>query len=281
MFYGNKLIKKTFLNIFGVIYKLINYLLAAKKRRPTPRMRSQMSKIFISYSRRDAKIAEHLYSDLKADGHNPWIDTNDLLPGDIFDERIYEEIKTCDYFIALISTESLNNRGYVLREIRMALDVLEEIPYGKRFLIPVRLDDCHPKDKTLARIHWVDIFPEYTSGFKRISAAIDQETCTDLQSYSKVGILAPAQLSTWDDQRLFVYFSEELWSESINRAERDFEGFDETGLMQLVHERAIDKARAFAKVNGVFEAWQRYEEKRFRESHNQANSADAKGRAVD
>jgi len=219
-----------------------------------------MSRLFISYSRRDAEIARRLYSDLKVDGHIPWIDTEDLLPGDKFHERIFEEIKTCDYFLALISTESLNNRGYVLREIRMALDVLEVLPFGQRFLIPVRINDCHPRDITLAGIQWVDIFPDYSSGFKRLSAAIGQAEGAELQLYSKVGIAAPAQLNSWSDQHLFVYFAEELWPEAINRAERDFENIDEPDRPNLVRERAIEKARAFANVHGVFEAWQRYEE---------------------
>jgi hypothetical protein len=118
-------------------------------------------------------------------------------------------------------------------------------------------------------------------GYTQIILAIGQEKYSNFKSYSEHGILVPTQLSSWDDQRLFVYFSEELWPEAINRAERDFEDFDEPDRMRLVHERVIDKARVFARVNGVFGAWQQYETKRSIKSHNKANSADAKSRAAD
>jgi hypothetical protein len=101
-----------------------------------------MSRVFISYAHDDYEVAQQLYRDLAAAGHSPWIDKEDLVPGDDWRHSIAEEIRSCKYFVALISSQSLGKRGFVQKELRLALEVLEESPIDHRFLIPVRLNDC-------------------------------------------------------------------------------------------------------------------------------------------
>jgi hypothetical protein len=63
-------------------------------------------------------------------------------------------------------------RGYVQREMKMALDAWEELPEGTIHTIPVRLDDCVVPEQ-FRRYHWANLFEP--SGFDRIVRAIRTE----------------------------------------------------------------------------------------------------------
>ena len=125
--------------------------------------------IFISYSREDQNIAKKLYSDIQSAGMTPWLDLNDLLPGQNWKAVIKEKIIESEFFIALLSLNSLSKKGFVHKEIKIALDLLDERPTPSSiFLIPVRINDCKPLDEKLQDLHWVDIFPSYENGLSKI-----------------------------------------------------------------------------------------------------------------
>ncbi len=126
------------------------------------------TKVFISYAREDADMANRVYSDLKAHGVEPWLDTVDLLPGARWKTAVAGAVRECRYFLALMSSSSVNKRGYVQKELRHALDVLDELPQTEIFLIPVRLDECRPSHERLADLNWVDLFTSYDEGMERI-----------------------------------------------------------------------------------------------------------------
>jgi TIR domain/Effector-associated domain 1 len=114
-------------------------------------------RIFLCHALEDKPAARDLYDKLRADGLNPWIDDRDIPPGTDWNAEIRRVIRHSDYFLALISTESVNKRGYAQREIVRALSTAEEMPEGKAFIIPVRLDDCQVPDR-LATWQYVNLF---------------------------------------------------------------------------------------------------------------------------
>ena len=59
------------------------------------------TKVFISYGREDEKHALKLYQGLKNIGAEPWLDSENLLPGQNWKTVISKAIRECDYFIAL------------------------------------------------------------------------------------------------------------------------------------------------------------------------------------
>jgi hypothetical protein len=126
----------------------------------------------MSYAREDATIAKKLYYDLKAVGVVPWLDVIDLLPGERWKPAISRAILNSTYFLALLSSSSVNKRGYVQRELRQALDILGEFPDSEVFLIPVRLDECRPVNEELSELNWVDLFPAYEAGVERILSVL-------------------------------------------------------------------------------------------------------------
>lgn len=130
--------------------------------------RREASKVFISYARENLGEAMRLYADLQRAGIDPWIDREDLLPGQKWKFAITRAIRESKFFIALMSQASLTKQGYVQKELREALELLDEIPEDQIFVIPVRLDDCHPSHPQLKELHRVDLFPVWEAGMQRV-----------------------------------------------------------------------------------------------------------------
>lgn len=65
-----------------------------------------------------------------------------LKPGEIWEDRLRNAISSAKYFIPLFSKASVQKTGYVQSEFRQALSRLSQIPAGKIFVIPVRVEDC-------------------------------------------------------------------------------------------------------------------------------------------
>jgi tetratricopeptide (TPR) repeat protein len=137
-------------------------------------LREQSDKtIFISYTREDSEAANRLYNDLKVAGLDPWLDTQSLLGGQNWKIAIKEAIKNSRYFIPLLSSNSVEKVGYVQKELKEALEVLDEFPKSKIFVIPVRINECNVNDEKLKELHIVDLFPDWESGVKQILKSMD------------------------------------------------------------------------------------------------------------
>ena len=74
-------------------------------------MNQQNSKIFLSYAREDMSMAKQLYNDLRRYGLDVWLDTESLLPGDRWKDKIQDAIENSNYFISLLSTRSIKEVG--------------------------------------------------------------------------------------------------------------------------------------------------------------------------
>ena len=125
-------------------------------------------KVFISYAREDKSFASRLSRDLQLSGVQTWVDFQDLVPGQPWEVAITKAISECSYFIAVLSSRSIGKRGYVQKEIRLALAIADEYPEGRIFIIPVRLDECEPSFEGLRRLHRADLFPAYPEGLRQL-----------------------------------------------------------------------------------------------------------------
>ncbi len=128
--------------------------------------------LFLSYAREDYDIARKLYQSLSKNGYHVWLDRESLIPGQNWRIEIAKAIRESQAFIALLSNNSINKRGYVQKELSLGLEVLDEIPPSKIYLIPVRLESCAPKHARLNDLHWVDLFPNFESGLSKLIFAI-------------------------------------------------------------------------------------------------------------
>jgi TIR domain/SIR2-like domain len=138
----------------------------------------QNQNIFISYAREDEQAAQRLYSELKQRGVEPWLDKESLLPGQIWRDEISKAIRNSRYFIAILSSNSVERRGYVQKELKEALDILDKLSQSKIFVIPVRLDECNVSHRKVNVLHIVDLFPNWRQGFEKVLKAMGIENVT-------------------------------------------------------------------------------------------------------
>lgn len=110
-----------------------------------------------------------LYGRLRTSSFVPWLDEEDLLPGQRWEDEIPKAVRNSDVVIVCLSRASINKRGYVQKEIKYALDVADEQPEGSIFLIPLRLEDCEVPG-SLCSNQWVDYFKP--SGYERLLKAL-------------------------------------------------------------------------------------------------------------
>jgi formylglycine-generating enzyme required for sulfatase activity len=126
---------------------------------------------FISYAREKLDAAQRLYDDLKRAGVDPWLDVKSLRGGAPISATIKRAIKSCRYFIVLLSAESVKV-SYVNRELREALERLGDFPETDVYLIPVRLEDVQPAQEALENLNWINMFPSWDDGLREILISI-------------------------------------------------------------------------------------------------------------
>lgn len=124
-------------------------------------------KVFISYAREDSETAQRLYDDLKKAGVELSFDRESLTPGQDWKLEIRKALKESTFFLALISSKSTDKEGFTQKELKRALDMLDEKPEGDIFIIPVRVDDC-PVSVRLQNYQWIDLFPSYSDGLNKL-----------------------------------------------------------------------------------------------------------------
>lgn len=129
-------------------------------------------RIFISYACEDLEKALSLYEDLKKANCDPWIDQKNLLPGEPWKIIIRETIKTCDFFLACLSSKSVSKIGFFQTELKDSYEIMKQYPSENIFLIPIRFEDCDVPIE-VKEYHWVDILEK--DGFTKLLEAIQKE----------------------------------------------------------------------------------------------------------
>ena len=129
--------------------------------------------IFISYAKEDVETARIVCQNLKNAGMEPWFDEISLLPGHNWKLEIKSAIKKSRYFLALLSKNSVNHKGFVNKEIAEAIEIVHEYPDSSIFIIPVRIDNCKPSHEKLSELNWVYLFPSFEKGMKKIFLALN------------------------------------------------------------------------------------------------------------
>jgi cell wall-associated NlpC family hydrolase len=122
-------------------------------------------RIFLCHSSADKEAVRSLYGRLKADGLNPWLDEEDLLPGVLWENEIPIAVRDSKYVLVCLSRSSTTKKGFINKEIKFALDVADLQPEGAIYLIPLRLEQCDVPDR-LAKWQWVDYFRP--NGYERL-----------------------------------------------------------------------------------------------------------------
>jgi hypothetical protein len=128
--------------------------------------------VFVAYVEEDLALVRRICDSLREAGCIPWLDKEKLLPGQNWARSIERAIEISDVFVACFSRRSLAKRGQFQCELRWAMDCSRRVPLEETFLVPVRLEACAVPKKISDQVQYVDLFPDWDRGIRRLVRAI-------------------------------------------------------------------------------------------------------------
>lgn len=127
-----------------------------------------MTKVFISYSRKDFPFVKRLAADLKEAGVDVWYDMSNLGVGSRWRAEIETAIKTCQFVIVVLSPDSINSE-WVEREFLFASNLGRQI-------LPLMYRPCE-LPLNYVNINCIDVQGRnYKKSFQNILDALNQPT---------------------------------------------------------------------------------------------------------
>jgi hypothetical protein len=130
---------------------------------------------FIAYVEEEYESAERLYHDLAANGVRPWLDKVKLMPGQNWPRAIDRAIGISDFFIPCFSRRSVSKKGQFQSELRYALECASRLPLDDVYIVPVRLEECRVPARITQHLQYVDLFPDWDRGVRRVIETIDRQ----------------------------------------------------------------------------------------------------------
>lgn len=127
-------------------------------------------RIFLSYATEDREKVNPIHQQLANTGLRPWIDYKDIVGGEDWDRSIKQAIHNAPIFIACLSQNSVNKRGFIQREVNQALDIAQEMLPQDIYIIPLMLENCEMPER-LARYQAVRLYE--ADGWSRLFNAIE------------------------------------------------------------------------------------------------------------
>ncbi len=110
-----------------------------------------------------------MYRTLKRRGVQPWLDAEDLIPGQNWEVEIPKALLSSDAIVICLTPNSVDKEGYVQKEIKFALDKAMEMPDGRIFIILARLEDCE-LPFSLSKYHAVNLHEK--DGYTKLMQAL-------------------------------------------------------------------------------------------------------------
>ena len=158
-------------------------------------------RIFLCHASGDKPAVRRLYHRLLTDGFEPWLDEENLIPGQKWALEIPKAVRSADVIIICLSHKSFASNGFVRDEIGLALEVAGQQPEGTIFLIPLRLEEC-PVPEELGQLHWVNYFKK--QGYQHLLRALKiraqakyrpvEQPSPEISEIEEVDHLAPKQV---------------------------------------------------------------------------------------
>lgn len=173
--------------------QFVNDLLAPSSRKKQPRLSQRRStrltepiapsvssgtsittlplKVFLCHASEDKPRVRRLYQRLSADGYDPWLDEKKLLPGHNWKQEIKKALRASDAAVVCFSRTAVTKNGFVHVEVREILELAATRPFGRVFLIPVRINDCELPDEISSNYHRVDLYRPH--GYRDLRRSLD------------------------------------------------------------------------------------------------------------
>src|SRR6266567_4599763 len=168
-------------------------------------MRKKTFDVFVCYSHRDKKLVEIIAETLKQRGVNVWYDEWEMRPGSVLHRSILKGIENADYFLVIISENSINS-SWVEYELSSAM--IEEIEKQHVKVIPsiagnieykqlpsdLRAKYCLDFRNLLAFLKSIDALVDLVKPQRRVRQELltrlrnpenrDEKTIQELQNYA-------------------------------------------------------------------------------------------------
>jgi predicted Zn finger-like uncharacterized protein len=128
--------------------------------------------VFLCHSSGDKETVRKWYLELHKEGFHPWLDVENLLPGQRWEIEIPKAVKESNVVLVCLSKSSITKKGYVQKEIKFALDRAEEMPEGAIYIIPAKLEECNLPERLS---HWqcVNLYEE--NGYQKLLKTLHLE----------------------------------------------------------------------------------------------------------
>jgi len=118
-----------------------------------------MTRVFVSYSRKDQEFVLRLVNDLRKQGVPLWLDQQDIKPGERWDRAIERALDNATHLLLILSKHSTDSDN-VRDEVDIAID-------DKKLVVPVIIDDCKPPLR-VRRMQFTDFRTDYSDALNRL-----------------------------------------------------------------------------------------------------------------
>lgn len=208
-------------------------------------------KVFLCHAHADREPVRGLYTRLKREGVDVWLDKEKLLPGSDWEYEIRKAVREADVVVVCLSKQ-FNQSGFRQKEVRIALDAALEKPEGEIFIIPARLEECDNLE-SLNKWHWVDLFE--TDGFQRLILAL-RVRADNIGATLRLRKIGQTTISSRNNNNGAIEGNSQESAEDASRGTVDKEAIKKARLEARGHngqKTARQKMRRVAEKKAVFE----------------------------
>ena len=146
---------------YGAYIAVCRGLVVGESRKPVVKKRS--IDVFLSHSHEDKTLAIKISEDLQKNGVTVWRDDRELKPGEIWVQKIAENLKASNSVAVILSKASIESR-WVQEEVSAALE-------QDKHIIPIKIEECDVPLFLGTRQH-ADFTGDYTSGITNLLEAL-------------------------------------------------------------------------------------------------------------
>jgi formylglycine-generating enzyme required for sulfatase activity/nucleoside phosphorylase len=140
---------------------------------PVPRReRGRVARVFLSHASPDKPTVRRIAAALRAAGHEPWLDEDDILVGESIPAAVERGLRDAD-FVVLCLSKAAAARGWV--EAERDATLMQQFSERKERVLPARLEDVAPP-YLIAQLAYVDLFPDeqaFERGVARLTRSIE------------------------------------------------------------------------------------------------------------
>jgi formylglycine-generating enzyme required for sulfatase activity len=130
-----------------------------------------VARVFLSHAGPDKPVVRRIATELRAAGHETWLDEDDLLVGESIPAAVERGLGDAD-FVVLCLSKVAAERGWV--EAERDATMMQQFRERKERILPVRLDEVTPPGLVRPLAH-VDLFPDeqaFHRGIARLTSSI-------------------------------------------------------------------------------------------------------------